>query len=181
MYITTHSRKDTCSDTSAHAEASYSSYTSLGYYTPDVHPPTPLGNFFDNTMRGNMRYDIVPPPPPRRLTTTHHKPQPTTFDYDLRGHWIVGHMRGGDDTRTASPHWDPAGQVPFREFVREVHAWINVATGTMMPSQQAAALQRGLGGLARTIAMRVPSAVIIFGVNIGGRHIPMASPTSCSS
>eukprot|EP00959_Pyramimonas_sp_CCMP1952_P342033 7165184-Pyramimonas_sp.AAC.1 len=22
-------------------------------------------------------------------------------------------MRGGDDTRTTGPHWDPAGQVPF--------------------------------------------------------------------
>eukprot|EP00959_Pyramimonas_sp_CCMP1952_P060388 1261635-Pyramimonas_sp.AAC.1 len=40
----------------------------------------------------------------------------------------------------------------------------------MTPSQQAAGLQRGLGGLARTIAMRLPPAVIEFGVNIGGRH-----------
>eukprot|EP00959_Pyramimonas_sp_CCMP1952_P120347 2516534-Pyramimonas_sp.AAC.1 len=40
----------------------------------------------------------------------------------------------------------------------------------MTPSQQAAALQRGLGGLPRTIAMRAPPAVINFGVNIGGRH-----------
>eukprot|EP00959_Pyramimonas_sp_CCMP1952_P303210 6344629-Pyramimonas_sp.AAC.1 len=78
-------------------------------------------------------------------------------------------MRGGDDTRTTGPHWDPAGQVPFREVVREVHAWTNVTTGNMTPSQQAAA-QRGLGGLARTIAMRVPPVVINFGVNIGGRH-----------
>eukprot|EP00959_Pyramimonas_sp_CCMP1952_P180741 3779323-Pyramimonas_sp.AAC.1 len=58
----------------------------------------------------------------------------------------------------------------FRGFVREVHTWINVATGTMTPSQQAAALQRGLGGLARTMAMRVPPAVITFGVNICRRH-----------
>eukprot|EP00959_Pyramimonas_sp_CCMP1952_P186814 3906528-Pyramimonas_sp.AAC.1 len=79
-------------------------------------------------------------------------------------------MRGGDDTRTTGPHWDPAGQVPFREFVREVRAWINVTTGNMTPSQQVAALQRGLGGLARTIAMRVPPAVLIFDVDIGGRH-----------
>eukprot|EP00959_Pyramimonas_sp_CCMP1952_P323881 6778291-Pyramimonas_sp.AAC.1 len=40
----------------------------------------------------------------------------------------------------------------------------------MTPSQQAAALQRGLGGLARTIAMIIPPAVINFGVNIGGRR-----------
>ena len=79
-------------------------------------------------------------------------------------------QRGADDARTAGPHWGPAGNTPFRECVRAVHAWVNVTTGTMTPSQQAAALQRGLGGLARTIAMRVPSAVINFGVNIGGRH-----------
>eukprot|EP00959_Pyramimonas_sp_CCMP1952_P423450 8870207-Pyramimonas_sp.AAC.1 len=64
----------------------------------------------------------------------------------------------------------PSGARPVREFVRELHAWINVTTRTMTPSQQAAALQRGLGGLARTMAMRVPPAVINFGVNIGGRH-----------
>eukprot|EP00959_Pyramimonas_sp_CCMP1952_P038576 807375-Pyramimonas_sp.AAC.1 len=54
-------------------------------------------------------------------------------------------MRGGDDTRTTGPHCDPPGQVPFREFVREVRVWINVATGNLTPSQQAAALQRGVG------------------------------------
>eukprot|EP00959_Pyramimonas_sp_CCMP1952_P080832 1688590-Pyramimonas_sp.AAC.1 len=45
----------------------------------------------------------------------------------------------------------------------------------MTPSKQAAALQRGLGGLARTIAMRAPPAVIDFGVNIGGRHTDRAT------
>eukprot|EP00959_Pyramimonas_sp_CCMP1952_P096475 2016537-Pyramimonas_sp.AAC.1 len=34
MYITTRNRKDTCSATSALAEASFSSPTSLRYYTP---------------------------------------------------------------------------------------------------------------------------------------------------
>eukprot|EP00959_Pyramimonas_sp_CCMP1952_P029375 616508-Pyramimonas_sp.AAC.1 len=88
MYITTQYSKDTCSDTSAYAEAFYFRPTSLRYYTPEAHPLTPIGNFFGNIMRGNMRYDTVPPPPPRRLTTAHRKPQPTTSDYDLRGHWI---------------------------------------------------------------------------------------------
>eukprot|EP00959_Pyramimonas_sp_CCMP1952_P049799 1040723-Pyramimonas_sp.AAC.1 len=74
-------------------------------------------------------------------------------------------MRGGDDARTTGLHWGPAGQVLFREFVRDVHAWINLA-----PSQQTAALQRGLGGLARTIAMGPPPAVINFGVHVGGRR-----------
>eukprot|EP00959_Pyramimonas_sp_CCMP1952_P191506 4004345-Pyramimonas_sp.AAC.1 len=60
--------------------------------------------------------------------------------------------------------------MPFRELVREVHAWINVTTGNVTLSQQAAALQRGLGGVARTIAMRAPPAVINFSVNIGCRH-----------
>eukprot|EP00959_Pyramimonas_sp_CCMP1952_P334222 6999672-Pyramimonas_sp.AAC.1 len=72
-----------------------------------------------------MRYDTVPPPPPRRLTTKHYRPHPPTSDHDLRGHWIgigifgltlvaigcaVGHMRGGDDTRTTSPHWGRSGE-----------------------------------------------------------------------
>eukprot|EP00959_Pyramimonas_sp_CCMP1952_P093564 1958022-Pyramimonas_sp.AAC.1 len=58
----------------------------------------------------------------------------------------------------------------FRDFAREVHAWINVTAGTTTPSQQAAALHHGLGGLAWTIAMRDPSARINFGVVICGRH-----------
>eukprot|EP00959_Pyramimonas_sp_CCMP1952_P327372 6853687-Pyramimonas_sp.AAC.1 len=87
MYITTQYSKDTCSDTSAHAEASYFRPTTLRYYTPEVHPPTQIGNFFENIMHGNMQYDTVPPPPPRRLTTTHRKPQRTTSDCDLRGRW----------------------------------------------------------------------------------------------
>eukprot|EP00959_Pyramimonas_sp_CCMP1952_P050325 1051718-Pyramimonas_sp.AAC.1 len=59
-----------------------------------------------------------------------------------------------DDTRTTGPSWDPAGTMPFREYVREVHAWINVTSGNMTPPQQPAALQRGLQGLARRIAMQ---------------------------
>ena len=78
--------------------------------------------------------------------------------------------RGMGDTRTTGPYCDPAGNVSFREFVREVHAWINVISGTMTPPQQAAALQRGLGGLARTIAMVVPSAIINLGVNMQGQR-----------
>eukprot|EP00959_Pyramimonas_sp_CCMP1952_P134333 2810256-Pyramimonas_sp.AAC.1 len=88
MCITTQYSKDTCSDTFAYAEASDFRPRSRRYYTPEVHPPTPLGNFSEDIMHGNMRYDTAPPPPPRRLTTTHRKPQPTTSDHDLRGHWI---------------------------------------------------------------------------------------------
>eukprot|EP00959_Pyramimonas_sp_CCMP1952_P152315 3186680-Pyramimonas_sp.AAC.1 len=140
VYIATQYRKDICSDTSAQAEVSLLHPTSLRFYTPEVHPPTQIANFFDDIMHGNMRYEILPRPTPRRLSTAQRKSQPTTSGYDLRGHWIgvtifgltwvaigcaVGHMLGADDTRTTGPHWDQAGQVPLREYVREAHAWIN--------------------------------------------------------
>eukprot|EP00959_Pyramimonas_sp_CCMP1952_P029639 622189-Pyramimonas_sp.AAC.1 len=62
--------------------------------------------------------------------TSPHKPQPHTTDFGLRGPWIdiiifgilrvAMHMqRGGDDARTTGPQWDPAGNVPFRDLVRE--------------------------------------------------------------
>eukprot|EP00959_Pyramimonas_sp_CCMP1952_P232486 4858747-Pyramimonas_sp.AAC.1 len=86
--MTTQHNKDTCSDTSAYAGAIYLRPTSLRYYTPEVHPPTQIGIFFEDIMHGSVRYGIVPLPSPRRLTTTCRKPQPTTSDYDLRGHWI---------------------------------------------------------------------------------------------
>eukprot|EP00959_Pyramimonas_sp_CCMP1952_P444018 9296023-Pyramimonas_sp.AAC.1 len=66
--------------------------------------------------------------------------------------------------------WDPAGNAPFRDFVREVHAWLNVASGSMTTPQQAAALQRGRGGMVRTRAMRVPPTIINYGVTVLGRH-----------
>eukprot|EP00959_Pyramimonas_sp_CCMP1952_P390614 8185761-Pyramimonas_sp.AAC.1 len=88
MYIATQYRKGTCSATSAPAGVSHSYPTSLRYYTPEIHPPTPLGNLFEDIMHGSMRYDVLPPPTPRRLTTTTHKSPPATSDYDLRGHWI---------------------------------------------------------------------------------------------
>eukprot|EP00959_Pyramimonas_sp_CCMP1952_P110994 2322001-Pyramimonas_sp.AAC.1 len=83
----------------------------------------------------------------------------------------VIHARGGlDETRTRGPFWDPAGNAPFRGFVREVHARLNVARGSMTPPRQAAALQRGLGGLARALAIRQPSTIINYGVALqGGR------------
>eukprot|EP00959_Pyramimonas_sp_CCMP1952_P140472 2939254-Pyramimonas_sp.AAC.1 len=145
-------RKDTCTEASAYAEVSYPNPASLLYYTPKVHTPTPLGNFFGDTMHGTMRYESVPPAPLRKLTVTPpSKQQQPTIDTDVRGHWInvtifgilwvgfsrvVGHMqRGADDTRTTGPQWDPAGTALFRECAREVHAWITVTTGTMNPFQ----------------------------------------------
>ncbi|MCP4469064.1 MAG: hypothetical protein GY813_20255, partial [Halieaceae bacterium] len=85
----------------------------------------------------------------------------------------VGHMRRGDnstDGQTHGPYWDPQGNVPFREYVYEVNAWLNVTSGRMTPQAQAAAIQRGLGGLARTLAMRVPPDIINYGADIDGVH-----------
>eukprot|EP00959_Pyramimonas_sp_CCMP1952_P233017 4869929-Pyramimonas_sp.AAC.1 len=62
--------------------------------------------------------------------------------------------------------WDPAGNVPFSDFVREVHAWLNVARRSMTPPQQAAALQRGLAGVAGTLSMRAPSTITNYGVTL---------------
>ena len=78
------------------------------------------------------------------------------------------HRQHGDSGLMTGPHWDPAGTVPWREFEREVHAWLNVTAGRLTPPQQAAALQRGLAGHARQIAMRIPPGVINYGVNING-------------
>eukprot|EP00959_Pyramimonas_sp_CCMP1952_P326413 6832696-Pyramimonas_sp.AAC.1 len=69
MYITTQHRKETCSDTSVQAEVPYLHIISLRYHAPEVHPPTPSGNFFEDIMHGNLRFDILPPPTPRRLPT----------------------------------------------------------------------------------------------------------------
>ena len=171
-------------------ETGSTTYTTLRYYTPTTSPPSPTRDVFEDTKHGTMLNARNRAAPPRRMTATsptasNDATTTASNDATLRNHWIkitifgilwtalgclVGHMRGADDTRTTGPFWDPNGTVPFRDYVREVHAWVNVTTGTMTPSQQAACLQRGLGGLARTIAMRVPSVVINFGVNIGGRH-----------
>eukprot|EP00959_Pyramimonas_sp_CCMP1952_P032628 684362-Pyramimonas_sp.AAC.1 len=45
VYITTQYREETCSNASVRAEVPYSHLTSLCYYTPEVHPPTPIGIF----------------------------------------------------------------------------------------------------------------------------------------
>ena len=67
---------------------------------------------------------------------------------------------------TQGPAWDPAGQVSFRAWLRELGAWLNV-TGTRLNSRaQAAAIQRGLQGLARDFALSLPSAAISFGGSI---------------
>ena len=70
----------------------------------------------------------------------------------------------------------PAGNVPFSTYVQEVHAWLNVTSGRATPQQHAAALQRGLQGLARIIAMRIPPHIINYGVGINGAR---SDPVTC--
>ena len=66
------------------------------------------------------------------------------------------------------PPWDPVGTAPFRTWIREVHLWLNVTSSRLQPSQQAAAIQLGLRGVAREFALTVPVAAINFGANIEG-------------
>ena len=79
---------------------------------------------------------------------------------------VVCHMMAGN--MMTGPPWDPAGTVPFRTWVREVQAWLNVTSSRLQPSQQAAAIQLGLRGVAREFAVTIPAAAINFGANIEG-------------
>eukprot|EP00959_Pyramimonas_sp_CCMP1952_P441422 9241001-Pyramimonas_sp.AAC.1 len=48
----------------------------------------------------------------------------------------VAYMRGGlGETRTRGPFWDPAGNAPFRDFVREVHGLTSRAEVRLHPSR----------------------------------------------
>jgi len=80
---------------------------------------------------------------------------------------IVTHMNNGLGLSTGPP-WDPNGNVPFRTWVREVQAWLNVSSSRLQPTQQAAAIQLGLRGVAREYAMTISPAIISFGANING-------------
>ena len=79
---------------------------------------------------------------------------------------VVCHMMGGNTT--TGPPWDPAGNVPFRTWIREIQAWLNVTSTRLQPSQQAAAIQLGLRGVAREFALTLPPAAIHFGAVIEG-------------
>eukprot|EP00973_Karenia_brevis_P071605 9948935-Karenia_brevis.AAC.1 len=72
---------------------------------------------------------------------------------------------------TVGPYWNPDSGVPFRTWMRELGAWLNIHSGTMTPTAQAAAIQMGLGGLAREFAMNMPAPAITFGAQINGVHI----------
>ena len=99
-----------------------------------------------------------------------HPVQPITYmlailSLTLTG--IVGHMYATAGSHNG-PHWDPAGNVQFRTWIREVQAWLNVTSNRMGASQQAAAIQLGLRGVAREFALTIPPAAISFGAAIEG-------------
>ena len=73
-----------------------------------------------------------------------------------------------DGNSTEGPSWDPAGSVPFRSWINEVHAWLNVTSNRMSPTAQAAAIQRGFRGNARALAMATPPAAIAMGAFVNG-------------
>eukprot|EP00973_Karenia_brevis_P093267 12416522-Karenia_brevis.AAC.1 len=54
---------------------------------------------------------------------------------------------------TTGPYWNPDNGVPLRPWMRELAAWLNIHLGRMTPAAQAAAIQMGLGGLAREFAL----------------------------
>ncbi len=85
---------------------------------------------------------------------------------------IIAHMfsggGGGNYTAVQGPPWNPANNIPFRTWVREVQAWLNVTSPRLAPSQQAAALQLGLQGTARDVALSIPPPVIQHGAQIQG-------------
>ena len=56
----------------------------------------------------------------------------------------------------------------FQEWLQEIQPWLNVTGGRMTSSQQAAALQQGLRGIAREYALGIPPVVITQGVLING-------------
>ena len=114
-------------------------------------------------------------PPPRRLANQRgnaHENHQTRLKYlgasIFAVIWfalglVIGHMNnrgGGNEVGPRRPYWDPARTVPFREFVHEVNAWLTVTSARMTPQAQAATMQRGLGGLARRFAMRIPPDII---------------------
>ena len=77
---------------------------------------------------------------------------------------------GGRDTTSLNqaPAWDPAGNVPFSEWLQELQAWLNVTSGRIQPPAQAAAIQLGMRGLARRFALTIPPVAITYGAVLNG-------------
>eukprot|EP00959_Pyramimonas_sp_CCMP1952_P399251 8365809-Pyramimonas_sp.AAC.2 len=77
--------------------------------------------------------------------------------------------RTGLHTHSRSLSGTPQATHPFATLFAKC-AWLNVTSGSVTLPQQAADLQRGLGGLARTLAMKVPSTIINHRVTWQGRR-----------
>ena len=69
------------------------------------------------------------------------------------------------------PRWHPDGRTSFRQWMRTLSAWLNVTSSRMSPTAQAAAIQLGLQGMAREVAMRIPPAAITHGAVINGVNV----------
>ena len=79
-----------------------------------------------------------------------------------------GHGTGESGTLTKGPYWDPAGNVPFHVWVQEVQVWLNAIHNRLTPTAQAAAIQLGLGGIARDYAVSLPPGAVSLGAVING-------------
>ena len=86
----------------------------------------------------------------------------------LLGIMCFGMMDYGHQPANAAPRWHPDGNVPFRQWMQHVSAWLNVVSARMTPTAQAASLQLSLQGTAREVAMSLPPAAITHGAMING-------------
>ena len=75
-----------------------------------------------------------------------------------------GHHGGGHDDN--APVWGPGGSLTFQRWLQHVQAWVNVTSGRMTPTAQAAAIQIGLRGVASDFAFELPPEAISQGALI---------------
>ena len=74
--------------------------------------------------------------------------------------WVAFSPPGESDGVIKCPPWGPESDVPFRIWVRELYPWLNLIAGRYTPSNQAAAIQRGVTGAACQLLIRVPPQYI---------------------
>ena len=84
-------------------------------------------------------------------------------------------MQNNAQSHTFPTPWDPAGSVPFKDWLVELQAWLNLTTGKMTMSAQASAIQLSMRGIARTFALALPPAAITHGAQINGIHTDPAT------
>ena len=78
-----------------------------------------------------------------------------------------GSQRDNNPTN-AAPGWDPAGDIPFSEWMLVLTAWLNLTSGRMSSTQQASAIQLAVRGIARRFALNIPPSAITYGAVING-------------